>query len=60
MIWVDLGKLNFAPGAPVMTLNPNNIDLTGDVTAKFNPGGRAVLSLVPKVGFGSKLRRTHV
>ncbi len=37
VIWVDLGKLNFAPGAPVMTLNPNNIDLTGDVTAKFNP-----------------------
>jgi len=33
VIWVDLKKLNLAPGAPVMTLNPNNIDLSGNVGA---------------------------
>ena len=31
VIWVDLKKLNFDGGAPVMTLNPNNIDLSGNV-----------------------------
>jgi penicillin V acylase-like amidase (Ntn superfamily) len=35
VIWVDLTKLDLNTGAPVMTLNPNNIDLTGDVTGKF-------------------------
>jgi choloylglycine hydrolase len=37
VIWTDLKKLNLNAGAPVMTLNPNNIDLSGDVTAKFEP-----------------------
>ncbi len=37
VIWTDLGKLNFSEGAPVMTLNPNNIDLSGDVTSQFQP-----------------------
>jgi choloylglycine hydrolase len=37
VIWTDLKKLNLNTGAPVMTLNPNNIDLSGDVTAKFEP-----------------------
>jgi choloylglycine hydrolase len=35
VIWIDLAKLNFAPGAPVMTLNPDNIALSGDVSGKF-------------------------
>lgn len=37
VIWVDLEKMNLAAGAPVMTLNPDAIDLSGDVTAKFTP-----------------------
>ena len=35
VIWVNLKKLNFDGGAPVMTLNPNNIDLSGNVDAKL-------------------------
>jgi penicillin V acylase-like amidase (Ntn superfamily) len=37
VIWTDLKKLNISEGAQVMKLNPNNIDLSGDVTAKFVP-----------------------
>ncbi|HZZ22661.1 MAG TPA: hypothetical protein VFE60_08840 [Roseiarcus sp.] len=37
VIWTDLTKLNFSEGAPVLTLNPNNIDLSGDVTLQFQP-----------------------
>ena len=37
VIWADLKKLNLDAGAAVMTLNPNNIDLSGDVTGKFEP-----------------------
>ena len=37
VIWADLKKLNLDAGAAVMTLNPNNIDLSGDVTEKFEP-----------------------
>ena len=37
VIWTDLSKLNFSEGAPVLSLNPNNIDLSGDVTAQFQP-----------------------
>jgi penicillin V acylase-like amidase (Ntn superfamily) len=37
VIWTDLSKLNFSEGAPVMTLNPSNIDLSGDVTSQFQP-----------------------
>lgn len=37
VIWTDLPKLNLSEGAPVLTLNPDNIDLSGDVTAKFEP-----------------------
>lgn len=37
VIWTDLKKLNISEGAQVMKLNPNNIDLSGDVTAKFEP-----------------------
>ena len=37
VIWADLSKLNLADGAPVLTLSPNNIDLSGDVTSQFQP-----------------------
>ncbi len=35
VIWADLTKMNLAPGAPVMVLNPEDIALSGDVTDKF-------------------------
>ena len=35
VIWADLTKFNLKPGAPVRTLNPDNISLSGDVTGKF-------------------------
>ncbi len=37
VIWIDFKKLNLAEGASVMTLHPDNIDLSGDVSAKFEP-----------------------
>jgi penicillin V acylase-like amidase (Ntn superfamily) len=37
VIWTDLSKLNLAEGGPVLTLNPNTIDLSGDVTSQFQP-----------------------
>ncbi len=35
LIWADLEKFDLAAGAPVMELDPNNINLSGDVTADF-------------------------
>jgi penicillin V acylase-like amidase (Ntn superfamily) len=35
VIWAELNKFDLQPGAPVMMLHPDNIDLSGDVTAKF-------------------------
>jgi choloylglycine hydrolase len=35
VIWVDLKKVDLRPGAPVRTLHPDNIGLSGDVTARF-------------------------
>jgi penicillin V acylase-like amidase (Ntn superfamily) len=35
VVWADLGKFNLAPGAKVMVLNPDNVNLSGDVTKKF-------------------------
>ena len=35
VIWADLMKFNLAPGSPVMVLNPDNIELSGNVTGKF-------------------------
>ena len=35
VIWADLGKFDLDPGSPVMVLNPDNIDLSGNVTDKF-------------------------
>ncbi len=37
VIWTDLKKLNLTEGAAVMILHPDNIDLSGDVSAKFEP-----------------------
>jgi len=37
VIWTDLTRLNLWEGASVLTLNPNNIDLSGDVTSQFQP-----------------------
>jgi len=35
VIWAQLGSFNLEQGAPVMTLDPDNIELSGDVTAAF-------------------------
>lgn len=40
VIWADLGKFDLAEGAPVMLLDPDNIDLSGDVSAKFQQAER--------------------
>jgi penicillin V acylase-like amidase (Ntn superfamily) len=40
VIWADLGKFDLTPGAPVMVLNPDNIDLSGNVTDKFQKAGK--------------------
>jgi hypothetical protein len=37
VIWTDLTKLNLAKGARVLTLDPNNINLSGEVTSQFRP-----------------------
>jgi penicillin V acylase-like amidase (Ntn superfamily) len=37
IIWVDLDKLDFEPGAPVMTLDPSGDSLAGEVSAAFRP-----------------------
>jgi penicillin V acylase-like amidase (Ntn superfamily) len=41
VIWADLLKMNVAAGAPVLTLNPDNIALSGDVTDKFQKASKA-------------------
>ena len=35
VIWTDLKSLDFRPGAPVRVLNPDSIDLSGDVTGSY-------------------------
>jgi penicillin V acylase-like amidase (Ntn superfamily) len=37
IIWVDLKMLDLSAGASVMTLHPGKKDLSGDVSAKFEP-----------------------
>jgi penicillin V acylase-like amidase (Ntn superfamily) len=39
VIWAELKKFNLNAGASVMTLHPNNINLSGDVTGKFEAAG---------------------
>ncbi|MFO0956454.1 MAG: linear amide C-N hydrolase [Isosphaeraceae bacterium] len=41
VIWADLSKMDLAPGSPVMTLDPDNIDLSGDVTERFRKADKA-------------------
>ena len=41
VIWVDLSKLNVEPGAPVLLLDPDDVDLSGDVSAKFKQADKA-------------------
>ena len=41
VIWTDLLQMNLAPGAPTMVLNPDDIALSGDVTAKYRPAKAA-------------------
>lgn len=35
VFWANLPKFDLTPGAPVMILNPDDIELSGDVTGKF-------------------------
>jgi penicillin V acylase-like amidase (Ntn superfamily) len=35
VIWTDLRKLDFRPGAPVRVLNPDSLDLSGDVSGDY-------------------------
>jgi penicillin V acylase-like amidase (Ntn superfamily) len=35
VIWMNLAKLDFDPGAPVLMLDPNDLALAGNVTGKF-------------------------
>jgi len=41
VIWMSLDRFNLAAGAPVMVLDPDNIDLSGDVTSKFRKAKKA-------------------
>jgi penicillin V acylase-like amidase (Ntn superfamily) len=35
VIWADLSHFKLEPGSPVMTLNPDNVELSGNVSEKF-------------------------
>lgn len=35
VIWADLMSFDLAPGSPIMALDPDNIDLTGNATKEF-------------------------
>jgi choloylglycine hydrolase len=41
VIWADLRKFELTPGWPVMILDPDNINLSGDVTEKFQKAANA-------------------
>lgn len=41
VIWMDLAKFNLRAGAPVMILNPDNVGLAGDVSARFEKARKA-------------------
>ncbi|MFM8330427.1 MAG: linear amide C-N hydrolase [Candidatus Methylumidiphilus sp.] len=41
VVWMDLAKFKLKPGAPVMTLNPDNIALSGEVSGKFRKAAKA-------------------
>jgi choloylglycine hydrolase len=35
VVWVDLDRFDLQPGAPVMALNPDNLELSGNVSGQF-------------------------
>lgn len=37
VVWADLSGFSLAPGSHVMALDPDNIDLSGNVSKKFKP-----------------------
>lgn len=41
VVWVNLSKFDFKPGAPVQILDPDDVNLTGDVTGKFKRVAKA-------------------
>lgn len=41
VLWADLTKFDLKPGAPVMILDPDNLELSGDVTERFQTAERA-------------------
>lgn len=41
LIWADLDKFDLASGAPVLVLDPDNVDLSGDVSSDFKKADRA-------------------
>jgi choloylglycine hydrolase len=38
VIWMSLDNFDMAEGSPVLLLDPNDLSLSGDVTANFQPG----------------------
>ena len=38
VIWMDLSKFDLTEGSPVLLLDPDDVNLTGDVTKNFKPG----------------------
>ena len=41
VLWANLTKFDLKPGASVMTLDPDNMALSGDVTERFQKAERA-------------------
>jgi penicillin V acylase-like amidase (Ntn superfamily) len=41
VIWADLTRMDMSAGAPALTLNPNDIAFSGDVTGNFKPSKAA-------------------
>ncbi len=41
VVWVDLSRENLAVGTPVMLLDPDNVALSGNVTASFKAADKA-------------------
>jgi len=41
VIWVDMARMNLKAGAPVMLLDPDDIHLTGNVSARFKVARKA-------------------
>jgi choloylglycine hydrolase len=41
VIWVDMSRFNLAAGQPVLQLDPDSMDLSGDVTGRFQKAAKA-------------------